>query len=53
MTTRGGADIYDRLEFCYEPQIGRYMKMKVAAIFHFNGFHYSGCQQMVGINICF
>lgn len=49
----GRADIYDRLEFCYEPQIGRYMKMKVAAIFHFNGFHYSGCQQMVGINICF
>lgn len=49
----GGADIYDRLEFCYEPHIGRYMKMKVAAIFHFNGFHYSGCQQMVGINICF
>lgn len=49
----GGAGIYDRLEICYEPAIGRYLKMKVAAVFHFNGFHYSGCQQMVGINICF
>ena len=35
-----GTGLYDRLEVCYEPSIGRYVKIKVAAVFHFNGFHY-------------
>ena len=44
-----GTGLYDRLEVCYEPSLGRYVRIKVAAIFHFHDFHYSGCQQKVGI----
>ena len=44
-----GAGLYDRLEICYEPRIGKHLQLRVAAIFHFHNFHYSGCQQMVGV----
>ena len=47
------AGLYDRLEICYEPVIGKHVKMKVAALFHFHDFSYSGCQQMVGITASF
>ena len=48
-----GAGIYDRLEAFYEPVVGRFLKIRVAAVFHFNGSRYSGCQQMVtfGFNL--
>ena len=45
--------LYDRLEVCYEPSVGNTFKIKVAAVFHFNNFHYSGCQQVVGIKASF
>ena len=48
-----GTDLYDRLEVCYEPSIGKYVKIKVAAVFHFNGFRYSGCQQVVCLKASF
>lgn len=48
-----GTGLYDRLEVCYEPFSGRYLKMKVGAVFHFNNFHYSGCQQTVGVKVSF
>lgn len=48
-----GAGLYDRLEVCYEPSIGEHVKIKVAALFHFHDFHYSGCQQIVGITASF
>lgn len=48
-----GAGLYDRLEVCYEPVIGKYLKMRIAALFHFHNFHYSGCQQVVGMTISF
>ena len=44
-----GAGLYDRLEICYEPRIGKHLQLRVAALFHFHNFHYSGCQQMVGV----
>ena len=45
--------LYDRLEVAYEPSIGQYVKIKVAAVFHFNGSHYSGSQQIVAIKALF
>ncbi len=50
-TSRHG--LYDRLEVCYEPSVGKYLNVKVAAVFHFNNFHYSGCQQVVGLKASF
>jgi hypothetical protein len=44
---------YDRLEVCYEPSVGKYLKVRIAAVFHFNNFHYSGCQQVVGLKASF
>lgn len=44
-----GPGLYDRFEVYWEPALGRYLNIKVSARFHFNGFRYSGCQQMVGI----
>lgn len=44
-----GPGLYDRLEVYYEPYMGRHLAVRVAARFHFNGFRYSGCQQMVGV----
>lgn len=48
-----GLGQYDRLEVCYEPFIGWNLKVKVGAVFHFNNFHYSGCQQVVGLKASF
>lgn len=48
-----GLGLYDRFEVCYEPSIGKYLKIRVAALFHFHGFHYSGCQQIVGLKASF
>ena len=44
-----GAGFYDRLEVYYEPQLSKYLSLKVSALFHFHGTRYSGCQQMVGL----
>ena len=43
------AGMYDRLEIFYAPKIGKYLEISVSAILHFNEFHYSGFQQMVGV----
>lgn len=43
----GGAGIYDRFQVFYEPEIGKWLKIRIAALFHFNGQRYSGCQQQV------
>lgn len=50
-TSRTG--LYDRLEVCYEPVIWDRLFLKVAAVFHFNDFRYSGCQQIVGLKVSF
>ncbi|MBQ8837788.1 MAG: hypothetical protein IJ005_00545 [Bacteroidales bacterium] len=42
-----GPGIYDRFEFFWEPYVGRFLQVRLAAVFHFNGFRYSGCQQIV------
>ena len=44
-----GPGMYDRLEVCYEPKIGSHLRLRVAAMFHFHDFQYSGCQQVVGL----
>ncbi len=41
--------LYDRLDISYEPHVGKYLKIRIAARFHFNNMTYSGCQQLVGI----
>ena len=43
------AGLYDRFEVYYEPHVGKYLSIRIAARFHFNGNAYSGCQQIVGI----
>jgi len=43
------AGMYDRLEIFYAPKIGKYLEINISAILHFNEFHYSGFQQMVGV----
>ena len=48
-----GLGQYDRLEVCYEPSIGKFLNVRIAAVFHFNNFHYSGCQQVVGLKASF
>ena len=50
-TSRTG--MYDRLEVCYEPVIWDRLYLRIAAVFHFNDFHYSGCQQVVGLRVSF
>ena len=45
----GKVGTYDRLEIFYAPKIGRYLSINISAILHFNEFHYSGFQQMVGV----
>lgn len=42
-----GIGTYDRLEAYYEPRLGNRLKIRLAAIFHFNNMRYSGTQQMV------
>ena len=44
-----GPGLYDRLEVYYEPYMGRHLAIRVGARFHFHGFRYSGCQQMVSV----
>ncbi len=44
-----GSGSYDRLDISYEPHIGKYLSVIVSARFHFHGFRYSGCQQVVGV----
>lgn len=44
-----GPGLYDRLEVYYEPNVGKFLSIRIAARFHFHGFSYSGCQQMVGL----
>lgn len=44
-----GFGAYDRLDISYEPHIGRYLSIMISARFHFHGFRYSGCQQVVGV----
>lgn len=39
---------YDRLEAYWEPKIGPYLSIRIAAVFHFHK-KYSGCQQMVSL----
>ncbi len=41
--------LYDRLDIFYEPHIGKYLKIRLSARFHFHNMTYSGCQQLVGI----
>ena len=45
-----GPGLYDRLEIFWTPCVGKRLSVKVGARFHFNDFHYSGCQQMVRID---
>lgn len=45
-----GIGIYDRFEVFYEPHIGKYLTVRIAARFHFHGARYSGCQQIVSLN---
>lgn len=44
-----GPGTYDRLDVYYEPIAGKYLSVRISARFHFHGFRYSGCQQIVGI----
>lgn len=46
---RKDAGLYDRLEVYYEPSFGKYLTLRVSAVFHFNDFSYSGCQQVVSL----
>ena len=48
-----GAGLYDRFEVGYEPSLGKYLKLRIAALFHFHGTHYSGCQQIVSLRASF
>lgn len=43
------AGLYDRFEIYYEPHVGKYLSVRIAARFHFNGNTYSGCQQILGV----
>lgn len=43
------AGFYDRLEVYYEPKLGDFLSLRVAALFHFHGMHYSGCQQVISL----
>ncbi len=49
----GGSGLYDRLDVFWTPYISRFLNIHIGARFHFNGFRYSGCQQMVklGFNL--
>lgn len=45
-----GTGFYDRLELYYEPKIGDFLKLRVSALFHFNGSRYCGGQQMLSLH---
>ena len=45
--------IYDRMEFYYEPKIkgtAQWLKIRIAAMFHFNSLRYCGAQQVVRVS---
>ena len=44
-----GPRMYDRFDVYYEPFMGKHLAIRVGARFHFHGFSYSGCQQMVSV----
>lgn len=46
---RTGAGFYDRLEVYYEPVIGDFLSLRIAALFHFNGTRYFGSQQVIAL----
>ena len=46
---RKGPGTYDRLEVYYEPVVGKFLNIRVAALFHFHSLRYSGCQQTVSL----
>lgn len=46
---RSGAGFYDRLEVYYEPKLGDFIRLRLAALFHFHGTRYSGCQQVISL----
>lgn len=46
-----GPAFYDRLEFYWIPYKGDLLDISIGAMFHFHDFHYSGCQQVVQMNI--
>ena len=39
--------VYDRVQMFYEPSFGKWLKIRIAAMFHFHGAGYSGCSQQV------
>ncbi len=45
-----GRGLYDRFEVVWNPYVSACLDIKVRALFHFHGSHYSGCQQMVSLN---
>lgn len=45
-----GHGLYDRFEVFWNPYVSDCLDIKVRALFHFHGSHYSGCQQMVSLN---
>lgn len=47
---RTGPGIYDRLEAMYETRVAKGLDVRIAAIFHFHDFGYSGCQQQVTLS---
>ena len=44
-----GPGFYDRLEVYYEPSFGQYLKLRVAALFHFHGMTFTGCSQVISL----
>ena len=45
-----GPGMYDRFEVFWNPYVSECLDIKVRALFHFHGPHYSGCQQVVSLN---
>ena len=45
-----GPGMYDRFEVFWNPYVGRYLDIKVRALFHIHESGYSGCQQVVSLN---
>lgn len=42
-----GTGVYDRVQLFYEPSFTKWLKIRIAAMFHFHGSSYSGCSQQV------
>jgi hypothetical protein len=41
--------MYDRFELFWNPYVSDLLDIKVRALFHFHGSHYSGTQQVVTV----